>query len=49
MEESAAAARSAAGEITTEARAESPTKLGIRGETAETEKSVKALKKRIGL
>ena len=39
----AAACSAAAGEITAEARAESPTKLGIRGETAETEKKRQSL------
>ena len=45
VEESAAAARGA-GEITAEARAESPTKSGIRGETPETGKASK-LRRRV--
>ena len=46
MEESAAAG---AGEITGEARAESPTKSGIRGETPETGKASKLRRReRIG-
>ena len=40
VEESAAAARGA-GEITAEARAESPTKSGIRGELQRREKETK--------